>query len=163
MKLYLSDNDLPVKLLLYDFDGVMTDNKVIISEDGNESVVCNRSDGLAVAKIKQWGVPQAIISTETNKVVAVRAAKMDIPVVHGISSKKETVLAYCKELNVRPQETLYIGNDINDLEAMLVVGFPVCPNDAYKEIKKIAKLIVPVNGGNGVIRELLNVLRVEKE
>jgi YrbI family 3-deoxy-D-manno-octulosonate 8-phosphate phosphatase len=140
----------------------MNDNRVIVWEDGLESVVCNRSDGLAISIIKQWGIPQAIISTETNKVVIARASKLKIPVVHGVVDKKETILAYCRELNIDPQETLYIGNDINDLDAMLAVGYPVCPNDAYKEIKKIAKYVLPVAGGYGVIRELLNSLKKEE-
>jgi YrbI family 3-deoxy-D-manno-octulosonate 8-phosphate phosphatase len=150
-----------LSLFLYDFDGVMTDNKVTVDEDGRESVVCNRSDGLAVSIIKQWGIPQAIISTETNKVVLARALKLGIPCIHGISDKKTAVLNYCDELNISLQETLYIGNDLNDLDVMLTVGYPVCPGDAYKEIKKIAKLILPVKGGRGVIRELLNHLQLK--
>jgi YrbI family 3-deoxy-D-manno-octulosonate 8-phosphate phosphatase len=148
----------PISLIIYDFDGVMTDNTVIVREDGQESVICNRSDGLAVSLIKEWGIPQAIISTETNKVVAARAAKLGIPVIHGVSNKKETVLAYCCELDINPQEILYIGNDLNDLEVMRTVGYPVCPNDAYKEIQDIARLVLPVGGGCGVIRGLLNYL-----
>jgi YrbI family 3-deoxy-D-manno-octulosonate 8-phosphate phosphatase len=150
-------------LFLYDFDGVMTDNKVIVGEDGQENVVCNRSDGLAVSKIKQWGIPQIIISTEKNRVVASRAAKLGIPVIQGVDNKKEAVFSYCNELHINPSETLYIGNDLNDLEAMLAVGYPMCPNDAYKEIKEIAKLVLPAKGGCGVIRELLNILQIEKE
>lgn len=147
-----------ISLCLYDFDGVMTDNKVIVREDGKESVVCNRSDGLAISILKKWGIRQAIISTEVNEVVAFRALKLGIPCIHGVSNKKEVVLQYCEQLDIDPQETLYIGNDLNDLEVMLIVGCPVCPNDAYKEIKEIAKLILPVGGGCGVIRELLNYL-----
>jgi 3-deoxy-D-manno-octulosonate 8-phosphate phosphatase (KDO 8-P phosphatase) len=151
----------PVSLFLYDFDGIMTDNKVLVGEDGQESVVCNRSDGLAVSIIKKWGIPQAIISTETNKVVAARSKKLEIPFIYGVSNKKETVLEYCRELDISPQETLYIGNDLNDREAMLSVGYPVCPKDAYKEIQEIAKLILPIDGGSGVIRELLNFLNTK--
>jgi 3-deoxy-D-manno-octulosonate 8-phosphate phosphatase (KDO 8-P phosphatase) len=146
--------DHPLRLFLYDFDGVMTDNRVLVSEDGKESVFCNRSDGLAIAMIKKMNISQAIISTETNRVVAVRSAKLDIPVIYGVSNKKEAVFSYCKELNIMPGETLYIGNDINDLEVMQSVGFPVCPVDAYPEIRKIAKLILPVAGGEGAIRAL---------
>jgi len=129
-----------IKLLLYDFDGVMTDNRVLINEEGLESVVCNRSDGLAVSLIKEWGVLQAIVSTETNKIVATRATKLKIPVIYGVSNKKDVVLKYCSDLGIKPEETLYIGNDINDLEVMQVVGYSVCPNDACDEICKIAKL-----------------------
>jgi YrbI family 3-deoxy-D-manno-octulosonate 8-phosphate phosphatase len=147
-----------VSLLLYDFDGVMTDNKVIVDEDGRESVTCNRSDGLAVSIISEMGVSQAIISTEKNKVVASRAMKLNIPVIQGISNKKEAVLAYCTELCINPKEILYIGNDLNDLEVMFSIGFPVCPEDACREIREISKLILPVVGGSGVIRKLLDHL-----
>jgi YrbI family 3-deoxy-D-manno-octulosonate 8-phosphate phosphatase len=152
-----------ISLLLYDFDGVMTDNKVTVGEDGKEYVVCNRSDGLAVSVLKKWGVCQAIISTETNSVVVSRAAKLGIPCIHGVSNKKETVLKYCRELGISPQETLYVGNDINDRDAMLAVAYPVCPQDAYAEIQAISKMILPVSGGSGVIRALLNYLLSEKE
>jgi 3-deoxy-D-manno-octulosonate 8-phosphate phosphatase KdsC-like HAD superfamily phosphatase len=81
----------PVSLFIYDFDGVMTDNCVLVGEDGKESVFCNRSDGLAVAIIKGRGIPQVIISTETSKIIAARAAKLDIPVIQGVRDKKETI------------------------------------------------------------------------
>jgi YrbI family 3-deoxy-D-manno-octulosonate 8-phosphate phosphatase len=151
-----------ISLLLYDFDGVMTDNKVIVDEDGRESVTCNRSDGLAVSVINRMGIPQAIISTEKNKVVASRAMKLSIPLIQGIDNKKETVLAYCAEFHIDPEETLYIGNDLNDLEVMLSIGFPACPEDACREIREISKLILPVAGGNGVIRKLLDYLQEGK-
>jgi YrbI family 3-deoxy-D-manno-octulosonate 8-phosphate phosphatase len=150
-----------INLIIYDFDGVMTDNKVIVNEDGKESVMCNRSDGLAISMIKQWGIRQVIISTETNKVVAARATKLDIPYIHGVSNKKEIVFNYCEKLDIYPEKVLYIGNDLNDREVMLAIGCPVCPKDAYKEIKDIAKLVLPVRGGYGVIRELLNHLQME--
>jgi YrbI family 3-deoxy-D-manno-octulosonate 8-phosphate phosphatase len=150
----------PVRLFIYDFDGVMTDNRVLVGEDGKESVFCNRSDGLAVAIIKGRGIPQVIISTETNKVIAVRSAKLDIPVIQGVRDKKETMLSYCKELNIASDEVLYIGNDINDLEVMQSVRLPVCPEDAYPEIKRIARFILPVAGGMGVIRELIRYMAI---
>jgi len=154
-------NGIIVKLLLYDFDGVMTDNKVYVSENGKESVMCNRSDGLAVSKINKLGVPQAIISTETNKIVAIRAKKLKIPVIYGVKNKKDTVFSYTNKLGIGLKETLYIGNDLNDLEAMQFIGFPVCPNDAYKEIREISKLILSVNGGYGVIRELFDKFEIK--
>jgi 3-deoxy-D-manno-octulosonate 8-phosphate phosphatase (KDO 8-P phosphatase) len=148
-----------ISLFFYDFDGVMTDNKVIVREDGTESVMCSRADGLAVSEIKKRGIPQAIISTESNKTVISRAAKLDIPVINNVADKKEAVVSYCQKLNIRLEETLFIGNDINDREAMLVTGFPVCPADACREIKEIAKLVLPVGGGHGVIRALLDIIQ----
>ena len=150
----------PISLFIYDFDGVLTDNHVLVNEDGKESVCCSRADGLAIKKIKETGLPQIILSTEVNKVVSVRAEKLGLPVIHGAGNKKEALIEYCKKMAVNINETLYIGNDINDLEAMRAVGFPVCPQDAYPEIKEIAKLVIPVSGGNGVIRELLKFLKL---
>jgi YrbI family 3-deoxy-D-manno-octulosonate 8-phosphate phosphatase len=149
----------PLCLFFYDFDGVFTDNRVYFSEDGKESVCCNRSDGLAIKKIKEMGITQMIVSTETNKIVSARSAKLGIPVIQGVENKKEALLEYCDKLSVNLKETLYIGNDMNDLDAMLAVGFPVCPKDAYPEIKKIAKLVIPVSGGDGVIRKLLYYIK----
>jgi YrbI family 3-deoxy-D-manno-octulosonate 8-phosphate phosphatase len=153
----------PLCLFVYDFDGVLTDNRVYFSEDGKESVCCNRSDGLAIGKIKKIGITQMIVSTEINRIVSARAAKLDIPVIQGVTNKRDALLEYCDKLSVNLKDTLYIGNDINDLEAMLAVGFPVCPKDAYPEIKKIAKLVIPVSGGDGVIRELLYYLELKSK
>ena len=144
-----------IDLIIYDFDGVMTDNKVLVFQDGREAVFCNRSDGLAISRIKGIGIPQLIISTETNKVVEVRAKKLGIPVIYGIDSKEETVKKYCKEKNIDFKKVIYLGNDINDLEIMKSVGCPIASADASKEIKNIAKIITKAKGGEGIIRELL--------
>ena len=147
-----------VELIVYDFDGVMTDNKVILREDGLESVVVNRADGLAIGIIKDMGIKQLILSKEKNRVVEVRANKLGIQVVQGLDNKEEILLSYCKENDIQLKNVVYVGNDINDLEVMKIVGYPVCPVDACKEIKKIAKIILNVSGGEGVIRELINYI-----
>lgn len=144
-----------IDLIIYDFDGVMTDNRVLVDENGKESVFCNRSDGLAISKIKQLGVPQMIVSTETNKVVETRAKKLKIPVLQGVDNKKEIVEKYCQEQNVDLKKVIYVGNDINDLEIMKAVGQAIAPADASQEIKDIANVITRAGGGEGVIRELL--------
>lgn len=147
-----------ISLIVYDFDGVMTDNKVILSEDGSESIIVNRSDGLAVEIIKKIGIQQLILSKEKNKVVISRASKLNIPVLHGIDNKKDILDLYCEKHSISLKRVVYVGNDLNDLEAMKAVGYPVCPNDAYPEVKTIAKFIIPANGGSGVVRELLNYI-----
>jgi Low specificity phosphatase (HAD superfamily) len=146
------------ELIVYDFDGVMTDNKVILREDGTESVVVNRSDGLAVSIIKVSGISQLILTTEKNKVVDKRAKKLGIPLIQGVSDKKRALLDYCVKNNVLLSRVVYVGNDINDLDAMLSVGYPVCPMDAAAEIKKISVIIISATGGNGVVRELLRYI-----
>jgi len=145
-----------IQLIVYDFDGVFTDNKVLVFENGKEAIFCNRADGLAVQKIKKLGIPQIILSTEKDLVVKVRAKKLDINVIHNISDKRSILISYCKEKNYDLKKVLYIGNDINDLEVMKTVGYPIAPQDAHKEIKKIAKIVTIRKGGEGVVREILD-------
>lgn len=147
-----------VKLIIYDFDGVFTDNKVIVNEDGVESVIVNRADGLAVSIIKKMKIPQLIITTETNKVVQMRAKKLDIPLISEVDDKKSAVMQYCKKNGISPRDVAYVGNDLNDLEAMDIIGYPICPSDACEEIKKISVFILDTPGGQGVAREMLNYL-----
>lgn len=144
-----------ISLIAYDFDGVMTDNKVILREDGLESVVVNRADGLAVEIIKGMGIKQVILSKEKNMVVETRANKLGIPVIKGIDDKKKILISYCDNNSLPLEKVVYVGNDINDLEVMEVVGYPVCPADAYAEIKSISKIVLAVKGGDGVVRSLL--------
>lgn len=152
-----------IKLIVYDFDGVMTDNKVILREDGLESVIVNRSDGLAIEIIKEMGILQMILSKENNKVVGSRASKLNISVLQGIHDKKNMLTQYCMEHSIALENVVYIGNDINDVEAMRIVGYPLCPQDAYPEAKAVAKVVLPVSGGSGVVRALLNYIRKHEE
>ncbi len=149
-----------IELIVYDCDGVLTDNKVILCEDGKESAIFNRSDGLAVRMIKEAGIAQVILSTEKNKIVKLRSQKLKIPVIYGVENKKKVLQKYCRKTGFSLKKTIYVGNDINDLDVMRFVGMPMCPLDAFPEIKRIAKVIIQVKGGEGVVRELLNYLEV---
>ena len=128
--------------IFYDCDGVLTDNRVLVSEDGKESVFFNRSDGLAIACFRQQGIHQAIISTETNPVVARRAEKLHIPVVHKLDTRsvdKGSVLKkYAEKNNISLKDSIFIGNDINDIPALNLVGYPAAPSDAEEEVKGMA-------------------------
>ena len=150
-----------ISLIVYDFDGVFTDNRVLVFEDGKEAVFCNRADGLAVEKIKKLGIPQIILSTEKNQVVKIRAKKLNIKVIHGIADKKAILVTYCRRRRYNLKKVVYIGNDVNDLRAMRLVGYPIAPQDANNKVKDIAKTIVQKKGGEGVVREFFeNVLRI---
>lgn len=146
-----------IDLIVYDFDGVMTDNKVLIDSEGNEYVFCNRSDGLAISIIKKMGIPQIIISTEKDRIVLARARKIKIPVIFGVDKKDIILKNYCKKYNFNLNKTIYIGNDINDLKAMLLVGFKIAPSDANKKILEISDITTKSGGGKGVIREFLSM------
>lgn len=149
-----------IDLIVYDFDGVMTDNRVIVLQDGTEAVIVNRADGLAVDSFRDLGIPQLILSTETNSVVKARAAKLRIEVIASCKDKRHALKSYCTENHYDLNKVMYIGNDLNDLEVMKIVGFPVAPADAHPKIKKIAKLITEAKGGEGVVKDLFDYLIV---
>ena len=143
-----------IKLMVYDFDGVMTDNRALQLQNGTEAVWVNRADGWGVDQFRKMNIRQLIISTETNAVVAARAKKLKIEVIHGSGDKKADLLEYCKKMQIELSDVLYVGNDVNDLEAMRMVGFPIAPADAHPSIIAIAKHITHAKGGEGVIKEL---------
>jgi len=148
-----------IKLIVYDFDGVMTDNKVYIDQNGNEMVQVSRADGLGVSEIIKLGIQQIIMSTEVNPVVTQRAIKLKIPCLQGLENKKDALLDYSRKNDIDLKNVAYVGNDINDKGAMAIAGFSFCPNDSHESIKEIADHILPRNGGDGVIRELLDLIK----
>ena len=143
-----------IKLIVYDFDGVMTDNRVIVREDGIESVIVSRADGMGVGIIMEMGIPQVILSSETNRIVSLRAKKLGIPVLQGVDDKKTALLNYCKDNNYNPSGILYVGNDVNDEGVMKAVGYSVATADAHHSIKSLAQMVLDTKGGQGVVREL---------
>lgn len=150
-----------IVLIIYDFDGVMTDNRVLVFEDGKEAVFVNRGDGLAVKAIKNMGIAQLIVSTESNPVVKARAKKLGVPLMQSVEDKKKLIKRYLGKNRIQKEEVVFVGNDINDKEAMEFVGWPIAPIDAHHDIKKIAKIILPIKGGYGVVRKLLDYVRKE--
>ena len=147
-----------IDLIIYDFDGVMTDNKVYVDQNGKEMIQVNRADGLAVSEIKKFGIKQVIISTEKNPVVSARANKLNIPCLQGISIKKDALIGYCRKNNIDLNRVAYVGNDINDKEVMKITRIKFCPADAHESIKVIADYILRTKGGDGVVRELLDLI-----
>ncbi len=149
-----------LECIFYDFDGVMTDNRCLVDQNGVEAVFVNRSDGYAISKIHELGIPQIIISTEKNPVVEKRAEKLGIPVIYGVTDKGNTIQAYCSEKGIQASKTLFIGNDLNDLSAFHIVGMRGAPADAEEEILSIADWISDQNGGDGVIRDLYRQIMI---
>ena len=148
-----------IKLLAYDFDGVMTNNKVFINQNGEEMVQVNRSDGMAISFMKKLNISQIIISSEDNIVVAKRAEKLKIPFIKGVRDKERVLEGYCKENNIELENVAFVGNDLNDLKVMKKSGLPICPSDAASRIKDISKIVLNEKGGDGVIRELFEYIQ----
>ena len=141
-----------VDLVVYDFDGVMTDNKVYVGQDGSETVCVNRSDGLAISWLRKNGIKQVIFSTETNLVVAARADKLGLRCYSGITDKGSFFLQILTEFNALAENTIMIGNDINDLGALVLAGFSACPKDGHPTVLNQVDAIIDKNGGEGVVR-----------
>lgn len=140
-------------LIVYDFDGIMTDNRVLVDQDGREAVFVSRSDGWAVARIRDRGIPQMILSTEENPVVAARARKLRIPVLHGVGDKRAVLADYLATHSLDPARTVYLGNDVNDLDAMSLVGMVVAPADSHPSVLAVANHVTRARGGEHMVRE----------
>ena len=156
----IADN---IDCIIYDFDGVVTDNRVLVDQNGTESVFVNRSDGYGISKIKEMGIPQVIISTEANPVVERRAEKLKLEVIHGVADKGSIVREYCERHGYSLDRVIFMGNDLNDLSAMKIVRYRAAPADAEKEILEIADWVSEKNGGYGAIRDLYRELCKERE
>ncbi len=144
-----------IDAFIFDFDGVMTNNNVYIDQEGREAVVCSRADGLALDVLHKINKPSYIISTETNNIVKTRANKLKIPAIQGVSNKEKAVKDLANKNNFDLNNLVYIGNDLNDFYAMRICGFSICPADSHSKIKDISDIILKTNGGDGVVREIL--------
>jgi len=147
-----------IRLIIYDFDGVMTDNKVYVDQNGNEMVQVNRADGLGISEIAKLGIKQIIISTEKNPVVRSRAKKLGIACFQGIENKRDILKSESKKMNIDRDKIAYVGNDINDLYAMQFCGIKFCPSDAHQKIIDISDVVLDSKGGEGIARELLDLI-----
>lgn len=147
-----------VRLVGFDFDGVFTDNAVYVDQDGRESVRCSRSDGIGLKRLADIGVKTVVISTEPNDVVRLRCEKLRIRCFHGIHDKLDQLKQVMCEYNATPEQTVFIGNDINDLDVMNYVGFPVAVADAYPEVRSVAVYCTTRPGGYGAVRELCDMI-----
>jgi YrbI family 3-deoxy-D-manno-octulosonate 8-phosphate phosphatase len=153
-----------IKLLVLDFDGVLTDNRVLFTEEGREAVLCDRSDSLGLRLLEGRGVEVIVMSKEKNPVVAARCRKLRIECIQGCDDK----LAALQQAAVKdrqsggsglsPDQVAYVGNDINDLECMRWVGLPIAVSDAHCEVRSAAEWVTTRPGGYGAVREVCDLL-----
>ena len=146
-----------IDAFIFDFDGVLTNNLVFVDQDGKELVSCNRSDGLAFDVLRKLKKPSYILSTEKNPIVSARAKKLKIQAIQGVEDKVKELLSLAKTNEYNLNRILYVGNDINDYKVMKLCGYSACPSDSHEKIRSIATFVLQKKGGNGVIRELLEV------
>jgi 3-deoxy-D-manno-octulosonate 8-phosphate phosphatase (KDO 8-P phosphatase) len=153
-----------IHTIVFDFDGVFTDNKVWVDERGRESVSCDRADGLAFdllrryVVIKNWQLSYFILSQEKNPVVSVRCKKMNVSCIQSVEDKREFLRAYLRERDLTHEGLVFIGNDLNDLGAIQDAGLSVAPSDAHPFVLESADLVLPRKGGQGFVRAFIENL-----
>ncbi|MCF3136601.1 N-acylneuraminate cytidylyltransferase [Streptomyces olivochromogenes] len=143
-----------IDAVVLDFDGTQTDDRVLIDADGKEFVSVHRGDGLGIAALRKSGLKMLILSSEQNPVVAARARKLKLPVLHGIDRKDLALKQWCEEQGIAPERVLYVGNDVNDLPCFALVGWPVAVASAHDVVRGAARAVTTVPGGDGAIREI---------
>ncbi|MGW5035758.1 cytidylyltransferase domain-containing protein [Streptomyces nigra] len=143
-----------IDAVVLDFDGTQTDDRVLIDSDGREFVAVHRGDGLGIAALRRSGLKLLILSTEQNPVVAARARKLRIPVLHGVDRKDIALKQWCEEQGIAPERVLYVGNDVNDLPCFALAGWPVAVASAHDVVRGAARAVTTAPGGDGAIREI---------
>jgi len=148
-----------ISLVVLDFDGVMTDDRVWVNEKGEEMVAANRSDGMGIERLKaETDIQVMVLSRETNPVVEARCRKMDIPVLQAILDKREAIRQVLAEKHIPRSEVVFMGNDINDLVVFSEVGFTMTPADAHPDVLRCADFVLSKGGGKGAVRELCDMI-----
>jgi N-acylneuraminate cytidylyltransferase len=146
-----------IRLLALDFDGVMTDNRVVVFEDGREAVLCNRSDGLGLERLRAAGLPVVVISKERNPVVAARCRKLSLACEQGVEDKLTVLQRIIAERGITLAEVAFFGNDINDLPCLTVAGLAVAPADAHVDVIRKVDHVTAAAGGFGAVREICDL------
>jgi N-acylneuraminate cytidylyltransferase len=149
-----------VKLIICDFDGVITDNHVITDQDGRESVLASRGDSMHIKTLRKKGIEVMILSSEANPVVMARAKKMGIEAIHnlGMENKGQAMREVLEQKNIKAENVIYLGNDLNDLPCFEIAGWSVAVADAYPEVVRAADHVLTKNGGHGAVRELCEIV-----
>ena len=153
-----------IDLVISDFDGVITDNRVWVDEAGTEFVAAYRSDSIGVQLLRAIGIEVMILSSEPNRVVEARARKMGVEVIHGVGihEKGRVMREILEQKNIKAENVIYIGNDLNDLPCFEMAGWSVAVADAYPELIRAADLVLSKPGGHGALREVCDLIRKQK-
>jgi YrbI family 3-deoxy-D-manno-octulosonate 8-phosphate phosphatase len=148
--------------IVLDFDGTLTDDTVVMDQDGRESVTVHRGDGLGIAALRRAGLDVLILSTERNPVVAARARKLAVPALYGIDDKGTALAQWCADNGHSLRRTAYVGNDVNDLPCFQIAGWPIAVADAHYSVRARARIVTAACGGHGAIREIASRLLREE-
>ena len=147
-----------IAAVVFDFDGVFTDNRVYLNQEGVESVACHRGDGWGIDQLHKAGVRLLVLSTERNPIVTTRCNKLNLECIQNQTNKGVALQSWLSANHLKAEEVVYLGNDVNDLECLSLVGCPVVVADAHGDVKNVAKIILNTQGGEGAVRELCDLV-----
>ena len=149
-----------IELVICDFDGVITDNRVWVDQDGTEMVAAYRSDSIRIKELRAIGIDVMILSSEPNRVVEARARKMGVEAIHGIAlhDKGRVMREVLQQKNIQAENVIFIGNDINDLPCFEVAGWSVAVADAFPDVIRAADYVLRKPGGHGALREVCDLI-----
>lgn len=148
-----------VRMLAMDVDGVLTDGGMYYSEAGDELKKFNTRDGMGIKMLQFAGIITAFITKEKTAIVERRGAKLGVPEVHQGADDKLTVLrGLVEKYDLTLAQVAYIGDDVNDLEALRAVGFSAAPADAMPAVRDAVRYVCTTRGGEGVVREVADLI-----
>lgn len=150
--------NIDVDALVTDFDGVHTDDTVMVDQLGRESVRVSRSDGAGIARLRAAGIPVLILSAEENPVVGRRAEKLGVECAQGVAEKGAVLREWAEGRGIRLDRIAYLGNDRGDLPALELVGWPIAVPDAAPQALAAARHVLSQPGGHGAVRELADLI-----
>ncbi len=148
----------PLDAIVFDFDGVHTDDFVYVNQEGSETVRVKRGDGMGIKMLKDAGITLLILSTETNPVVQARAKKLGVTALTGEDDKAKALVEWMDKNTIDPARVAYVGNDVNDTGCLEMVGWPIVVQDAHPDVKLLARLTLESPGGEGAVRELADLV-----
>ena len=146
-----------------DFDGVFTDNRALVFEDGSEAVFVSRADGMGISHLREANFPMVVISSERNPVVSARCEKLQVECLQAIDHKLPALKQWAAKNGLSLDEIAYVGNDINDVECMEAAGVGIAPSDAHPAATAVANLVLSATGGHGAIREISDAILGQAE
>lgn len=148
-----------IKLVITDVDGILTDGGMYYSEKGEILKKFNTRDGMGFELLRNHHISTVILTREKSNIVITRGKKIKADEVFiGITKKEEKLKEICKKYSILPENIAYLGDDINDMEIMKLIGFPATCNDGILEIKEISKYISKLKGGEGVFRDVVDLI-----
>lgn len=152
-----------IKLLIMDVDGTLTDGKIYIGNEGEMMKAFNAKDGYIISRCKDYDIFTAIITGRISEIVSLRAKVLKVTdVFQGVTNKPVILNKIADKHDLTLEQIAYIGDDLNDLECMKLCGFSACPHDASKEICDYVDYVCTKDGGNGAVREFLDLMISKK-